>query len=61
MKVRDLIVKLQQVNGESRVFMGYDGNIVVTEPAEVEQIQVGAIGACWFHVEAGDVVILCTK
>lgn len=62
MKVKDLITALQKVNGESRVFMGYDGNIVVTEPAVVAQIaSEGAIGTCWFAVQPGDVVILCTK
>ena len=62
MKVRDLIEALQKVNDDSRVFMGYDGNIVVTEPAEVEQILFDySVGDCWHDVEPGDVVILCTK
>lgn len=59
MKVKDLIEKLQKTNPEANVFMGYDGNIVVTQPCEVEEIESEtAIGACWWSVNIGDVVIL---
>lgn len=62
MKVRELIAKLLEVDVESRVFMGYDGNVVVTEPSDVEQIaNDGAVGNCWYSVHPGDVVILCDE
>jgi hypothetical protein len=59
MKVKELIEKLQKVNPEARCFMGYDGDVVVTEPTEVEEIfSKKAIAPCWLSVEVGDVVIL---
>lgn len=59
MKVKELIEQLQKVNSDAQVFMGYDGNIVVTKAAEVEEIKSeGAIGNCWYSVKLGDVVIL---
>jgi hypothetical protein len=59
MKVKELIIELQKVDGEARLFMGYDGNIVVTEPSSVEQIESeNAIHNCWRRVKVGDVVIL---
>ena len=61
MKVNELITELQKVNGESRVWMGYDGNIVVTEPASVISVHEEWNGDCWWEVQPGDVVILCTK
>jgi hypothetical protein len=60
LKVKELIAELQKVNGESRVFMGYDGNMVVTEPESVELItEENQIGECWYRVKPGDTVILC--
>lgn len=62
MKVKQLIEKLEKVNSEARVFMGYDGDVVVTEPTEVEEIlSEGALGSCWYSVSVGDVVILSYK
>lgn len=62
MTVSELISLLQAVPGTSRVWMGYDGNIVVTEPAEVECLANDlAIGDCWWEVYPGDTVILCRK
>ena len=62
MKVKHLITELQKIDGDARVFMGYDGNIVVTEPDAVEYIkEENQIGSCWFRINIGDVVILCDK
>jgi hypothetical protein len=59
MNVKELILALQKVDPESRVLMGYDGNIVVTPASEVEEIKSEAqIGSCWCSVKVGDVVIL---
>lgn len=60
MKAKELITMLQAVNPDARVFMGYDGNIVVTEPHSVEEIATeNDIGNCWRSVRVGDVVIIC--
>lgn len=60
MKVKDLIAALQKIDGESRVFMGYDGNIPVVESGSVEFIEKeNQIGDCWHSVKPGDTVILC--
>ena len=61
MKVKELIEQLQKVDGEKRVFMGYDGNVVVTEPCEVIQPDEERIESCWWRVHPGDVVILCNE
>lgn len=62
MTVNELIAELQKMNGESRVFLGYDGNVVVTEPSVVETIfSENQIGSCWYSVKPGDVVILCAE
>jgi len=62
MKVRELVAELQKQDGESRVFMGYDGNIVVTEPHSVELMATeNQIGSCWYRVKPGDTVILCDE
>jgi hypothetical protein len=62
MKVKELIQELQKRDGEARVFMGYDGNVVVTEPLSVESlIDEKQIGGCWYSVKPGDVVILCDE
>lgn len=59
MIVKELIEQLQKVNQNARVFTGYDSNIVVTRPVEVEEIaSEQAIGACWYSVKIGDVIIL---
>jgi hypothetical protein len=59
MKVKELIAELQKIDGESRVFMGYDGNIVVTPVLAVEFIATeNQIGDCWYRVKQGDTVIL---
>lgn len=59
MLVKELVAKLQAVNPEARVFMGYYSNVVVTRPADVEEISSeDQIGSCWFRVDVGDVVIL---
>jgi len=58
MTVGELISELQKQDKDRRVFMGYDGNIVVTEPQAVELIVEGQVGECWWRVEPGDVVIL---
>jgi len=60
MKVKELIALLQTVNPDGQVFHGYDGNIVLTEPGEVLQVNQEDIDGenCWFRVKAGDVVIL---
>lgn len=59
MKVKELIELLQEVNPDAEVFMGYDGNIVVTKPEAVDEIKFeNAIGNCWHSVKVGDVVIL---
>jgi hypothetical protein len=59
MKVKELIAELQKINGESRVFMGYDGDIVVTPALTVEFISTEhQIGNCWYQVQPGDTVIL---
>jgi len=60
MKAKELIAELQKIDGESRVFMGYDGNIVVEESGSVEYLEnESQIGDCWWHVKPGDTVILC--
>ena len=59
LKVKDLIVLLQGMNPDAVVFMGYDGNIVVTRPVGVVEIASEEdMGDCWFRVQIGDVVIL---
>ena len=59
MKVKELIKLLQQVNQEADVHMGYDGNIVTTQPVAVEEIiSENDIGNCWWQVKIGNVVIL---
>jgi hypothetical protein len=59
MKVHELIAQLQKVNPDAQVFTGYDGNIVGSKAAEVEEItSEAAIGNCWHSVHVGDVVIL---
>jgi|FreactTroBogLake_1042271.scaffolds.fasta_scaffold145994_2 hypothetical protein len=59
MKVKELMALLDLVNPEANVFHGYDGDIVVTEPGEVITVHnEDEIGACWFRVKVGDVVIL---
>ena len=58
MKVKELIELLNTVNPEARVFHGYDGDIVLTEPDEIMTIVNEAdIGICWFRAKIGDVVI----
>lgn len=59
MLVCELIYLLKAVNPEAKVHMGYDGNIVVTQPVDIEEILgENQIGDCWWQVHAGDVVIL---
>lgn len=59
MKVKELIALLKTVNPEGRVFHGYDGNVVVTEPGTVEEVtEENQVRNCWFRVKVGDVVIL---
>lgn len=59
MTVQELIDQLELMPAGARVFMGYDGNIVVEESLEVEEIQSDEqIGDCWCSVKVGDVVIL---
>ena len=64
MTVAELIEKLQKLgieNQNAKVFMGYDGDIVVTESKDVEFIESETqIGACWYSVKPGAVVILST-
>jgi hypothetical protein len=59
MTVKELILELQKRNGDARVFAGYDGNIVVTEPFSVISPVEEEIRDCWWSVKSGDVVILC--
>jgi hypothetical protein len=62
MTVKELIAALSKQDPNARVFMGYDGNVVVTESDEVEGISCEwQIGDCWFSVKPGDVVILCAE
>jgi hypothetical protein len=62
MTARELIAQLENVPGDSKVFMAYDGNIVVTEPANVDYMTFqNRIGNCWWGVKIGDTVILCVK
>ena len=62
MKVKELIDLLQKVNPESRVFMGYDSNIVVTEPKTVFVPQdESECHDCWWRANPGDTIILCDK
>lgn len=58
MTVKELILELQTLDGDSRVFMGYDGNIVVTESSYVIAPREDEIRHCWWSVKPGDVVIL---
>jgi hypothetical protein len=59
MKVKELIEQLQKVDQEANVFLGYDGNIVITEPVSVQQIGTNdQIPVCWWRAGIGDVVIL---
>ncbi len=59
MKVKELIALLQTVDPEARIFHGYDGDIVLTEPRELMTIVNEAdIGPCWWRANIGDVVIL---
>lgn len=59
MVVKELIEQLNKLNPEAKVFMGYDGNVVVEESGEVEYIASDEqIGDCWWSVKVGDVVIL---
>jgi hypothetical protein len=58
MKVKELVTILNQVDQEARIFCGYDGNIVVTEPGEVAVVEYeNEIRPCWHSVKVGDVVI----
>jgi len=58
-KVRELISQLEKSDPEARVFMGYDGNIVVTPAYEVEFMKSeNDIAQCWWSVKPGDVVIV---
>jgi hypothetical protein len=60
MKVKELIAELQKVDGESRVFMGYDGNMVVTKPSHVEILLTEKqLGEWCLPAKIGDTVILC--
>ena len=62
MLVKELITRLETVDGDARVFMGYDGNVVVTEPDEVVLVtDEEEMPICWYSVESGDVVILCAE
>lgn len=62
MKVKELITELQEKDQESRVFMGYDGNIVVTEPYQVIcPAAENELHDCWWKVELGDTIILCDE
>jgi hypothetical protein len=62
MKVKELIAELEKINPESRVFMGYDGNVVVTEPYLIEYIWYeNQIGSYWYSMKEGDTVILCSE
>lgn len=62
MIVSELIDALQKLDGNSRVFMGYDGNVVVTEAHEVvSPTSEDVIRDCWWHVKPGDTVILCKR
>lgn len=55
----ELIKALIHVPSDARVWMGYDGDIVVTSAAAVEHIESEKqIGDCWYRVQVGDVVIL---
>jgi hypothetical protein len=59
MTAKELIEKLQKVNPDARVLMGYDGNIVITKALEVEELtSEDRIGDCWWSAKVGDVVIL---
>ena len=59
MTVAELIDQLELMPAGARVFMGYDGDIVVAESRGVEEIQTERqIGSCWYRVKVGDVVIL---
>lgn len=63
MTVRELIRELEEMNPDSTVFMGYDSNVVVTEPFSVvapteEELEDAC---CWWGVNLGDVVILCDE
>jgi hypothetical protein len=62
MKVKELISALSSIDPESRVFMGYDGDVVVTGAYAVEYMSTEQqIGNCWWSVKVGDTVILCDE
>jgi hypothetical protein len=63
MTVKELIVLLEMMPGDAKVFMGYDGNTVVTEPASVELAgeTEDQIPDCWWSVHPGDVIIICNE
>ena len=63
MTVKELIKALLEMPLKSKVFMGYDGNIVVTEPASVELAgeTEDQIPSCWWSVHPGDVIIRCNE
>lgn len=59
MIVKELIALLQTVNPEARIFHGYDGDVVLTEPGTILTIKSEEdISTCWYSVKVGDVVIL---
>lgn len=59
MKIKELLSELNKQDPEAKVWLGYDGNIVVTEAVCVETPRSEAeIGDCWWRFELGDVVIL---
>jgi hypothetical protein len=59
--VKELISELQKRDPESRVFMGYDGNVVVSESDSVVSPSEEEIEVCWWSVRPGDTVILCNE
>lgn len=59
MTAAQLRMLLDGVPPDARVWMGYDGDIVVTSAAAIEHIESEKqIGDCWYRVQVGDVVIL---
>lgn len=59
MTVEDLIRELQKMNPAANVFMGFNGNDVVTEPFYVDTIRrKKEIGEYWIGPKIGDVVLL---
>lgn len=62
MTASELIAQLQDLPPNTRIFMGYDGNVVVERADKVLLCETeGDIYRCWYAMDPGDAVILCRR